>query len=265
MKSPFSPAAIKIYSYELFILAISILAILNIIIVGFVDDTDMNEVLVIINFVLSLILLIDFSYRLFSAKDKLNYFIYRYGWLDLLGSLPLFWMPIFRLIRIIRVIRFFRQIGIVGILRESKNRPASSLLGLVSFLVILVIQFGSYFIIGVESASDIANITAPLDALWWSVVTITTVGYGDTFPVTNLGRVIGSLVIFLGVIMFSALTSFFTNKFSERGQADSEKLLTAAEFDIRELHSMLENQTRTLEALERRLERIEGKINRDKV
>jgi voltage-gated potassium channel len=263
MKSAFSPAAIKYYSYELFILAISILAILNIIIVSMVDDVHMAEVLVIVNFALSLILLIDFCYRLFTVKDRWNYFIYRYGWLDLLGSVPVFWMPIFRLIRIIRVIRFFGQIGVVGILRDSKDKPAASLLALVSFMVILVIEFGSYLMIGVESESTIANISAPLDALWWSVVTITTVGYGDTYPVTNLGRIIGTLVILLGVIMFSALTSFFTSKFSERGQSDSEKLTTTAEIDLQELHALLERQSTTLAQLENRLERIEGKIDRE--
>ena len=92
-------------------------------------------------------------------------------------------------------------------------------------------------------------------------MTVTTVGYGDKFPVTNIGRIIGTLVILLGVIMFSVLTSFFTSKFRARGQADSEQLLATAELDLLEINKLLERQNSTLDQLENRLERIEKKLD----
>ena len=253
----------KNFSYELFILAISILAILNIIIIFFTSDPNMDFVLVIVNFALSLILLSDFFYRFFTSRDKLRYFFYRFGWVDLLGSIPIFWMPVFRLLRIVRILRLFRQIGAFALMRDFRHNPAASVLATVSFLVIMVMQIGSYLIIGVEAQSTNANILLPLDALWWTLVTITTVGYGDKFPVTDLGRIIGALVILLGVIMFSVLTSFFTSKFHERDQAKSERLLTTAELDLQELRALLERQASTLEQIETRLERIEGKMDHD--
>jgi voltage-gated potassium channel Kch len=249
--------------HEVFILAISILAILNVLIIILVDDPDMDQVLIIVNFVLSLILLVDFCYRFFTSKDKVRYFVYRYGWLDLLGSIPVFWMPVFRLLRILRVLRYLRQTGMVAMITNFRSKPASSVLASVSFLVLLVIQFGSYLVIGAEARSVDANIIKPLDSLWWALVTVTTVGYGDKYPVTILGRVIGAMVILLGVIMFSVLTSFFTSKFYEQGQAGSEKLLTTAELDRQELRGLLERQTRTLEQIESRLDRIEKKMNRE--
>ncbi len=126
-----------------------------------------------------------------------------------------------------------------------------------------MIQIGSYLIIGAEARSSSANIIQPFDALWWALVTITTVGYGDKYPVTNLGRIIGAIVILLGVIMFSVLTSFFTSKFYERGQEQSEQLLTTAEFDLQEVHRLLERQNASLEQLETRLERIEKKLDQE--
>jgi hypothetical protein len=78
----------KNFSFELFILAISILAIVNIIIIILTNDPEMSEVLLIVNFALSLILIIDFGYRFFTAKSKVNYFLRQFGWLDLLGSFP---------------------------------------------------------------------------------------------------------------------------------------------------------------------------------
>jgi voltage-gated potassium channel len=251
----------KSFSYELFILAISILAIINILIVFLTSDPNMDMVLIIINFALSLILLVDFFYRLFTAPKKVSYLINDFGWLDFLGSLPIFWMPIFRLLRIIRVLRFFKQTGAFGLMRDLRHHPASSVLATVSFLVLLVIQIGSYLIIGAEARSANANIIQPLDALWWALVTVTTVGYGDKFPVTNIGRIISTLVILLGVIMFSVLTSFFTSKFRARGQADSEQLLATAELDLLEIHKLLERQNSTLDQLENRLERIEKKLD----
>ena len=253
----------KSFSYELFILAISILAIINILIIFLTIDPNMDMVLIIVNFALSLILLVDFFYRLFTAPNKVSYLISDFGWLDFLGSLPVFWMPIFRLLRIIRVLRFFQQTGAFDLMRDLRHHPASSIFAAVSFLVLLVIQIGSYLIIGAEARSANANIDHPLDALWWALVTVTTVGYGDKYPTTNLGRVIGGLVILIGVVMFSVLTSFFTNKFQARGQADSEQLLTAAKKDLQEIHKLLERQNATLDQLDTRLERIEKKIDQD--
>lgn len=264
MKDQVDANEYKSFRYEFFILAISLLAIINIIIILLINVPEMDQVLLIINFVLSLILLFDFLYRLLSANSKTSYFFQQYGWLDLLGSFPLFWLPIFRLLRILRIIRWFRQVGAVVLFRDFRRNPATSLMVLVSFIVILVVQFGSFLVIGAESPSPNANITAPMDALWWALVTVTTVGYGDKYPVTNLGRVIGSLTILVGVIMFSILTSFFTSKFSDRGQAESQKLIADAETDIQKLHVVLEEQSNTLKELQERLKRIEEKIDNPK-
>ena len=253
----------KNFIYEIFNLAISLLAIINILLISLTNEPGMDQVLIIVNFALSLILLVDFFIRLFTSNNKVRYFIRGYGWLDLLGSIPLYWMPVFRLLRIIRILRYLRQSGMVEIIRDFRNRPASGVLATVSFLVLLVIQFGSFFIIGAETHSSKANIVGPLDALWWALVTVTTVGYGDKYPVTNLGRLIGALVILIGVIMFSVLTSFFTSKFHERGQAESEQLLTTAELDLQNLHDLLERQSASLEQVEERLKGIEEKMDRD--
>lgn len=253
----------KSFSYELFILAISILAIINVLTILLTSDPNMDMVLIIVNFALSLILLVDFFYRLFTAPKKVSYFINDFGWLDFLGSLPIFWMPIFRLLRIIRILRLFKQTGAFGLMRDLRHHPASSVLAAVSFLVLLVIQIGSFLVIGAETQSANANIIHPFDALWWALVTVTTVGYGDKFPVTSFGRVIGALVILLGVIMFSVLTSFFTSKFHARVQADSDQLLTTAKKDIQEIHSLLEHQTSALNQIETRLARIEKKLDQE--
>jgi voltage-gated potassium channel len=253
----------KSISYDLFILAISILAILNIIIILLTGDLNMDQVLVIANFTLSLFLMVDFVYRVSVAENKIDYLVSGLGWLDFLGSLPLFWMPIFRIFRIIRMIRIFRNFGLSNIREEIHTEPASSVLAGISFLVILVLQFGSYLMIGIESKASNPNITHPLDSLWWAIVTITTVGYGDRYPVTDLGRIIGALVILLGVILFSVLTSYFTNKFSTRVKEVDLENSADLKNDISELQRMLEYQQTALAEIERQLARIEKQLEQN--
>ena len=78
---------------------------------------------------------------------------------------------------------------------------------------ILVLEFGSLWILNVEQYAPGANITSASDALWYVIVTISTVGYGDRFPVTNRGRWIGAMIIIVGVGIFGTFTGFLANVF----------------------------------------------------
>jgi voltage-gated potassium channel len=92
------------------------------------------------------------------------------------------------------------------------NRGSSALLTLL-FLMIVVVEFGALAILIVEKRSPDANITNASDAVWYLYVTITTVGYGDRYPVTNAGRIIGVVVMTMGVGLFGTLTGFLANFF----------------------------------------------------
>jgi voltage-gated potassium channel len=78
-------------------------------------------------------------------------------------------------------------------------------------LVLLVLTTSSVLVLQFESASPDANITTGGDALWWSFVTITTVGYGDRFPVTPLGRATGVAVMVAGIGLIGALASILAS------------------------------------------------------
>ncbi len=107
-----------------------------------------------------------------------------------------------------------RRLGgpIKGLKAFFSNRAAGGLLS-VLLVAILVFEFGSLAILWVESGAENANIETAADAVWYLLVTMSTVGYGDYFPVTDAGRVIGGLIIVVGVGVFGTLTGFLANAF----------------------------------------------------
>jgi voltage-gated potassium channel len=88
---------------------------------------------------------------------------------------------------------------------------------------ILVLQFGSLGILYLEQNAPGANIRTASDALWYTIVTISTVGYGDQYPVTNAGRVVGSLIIVVGVGIFGTFTGYLANVFLSPRKMTTEK------------------------------------------
>jgi voltage-gated potassium channel len=93
-------------------------------------------------------------------------------------------------------------------------------------------------------------------------VTITTVGFGDQYPVTDLGRIIGTLVIATGVILFSVLTGFIASKFYSRHNYDYENSESRAETELAYIRELLESQALSLHNLEAQINQLQAQINR---
>lgn len=200
-------------SYEIFMGLLSILSIVNLVLMIFTRDQDLTDILVLINIVLTVFFALDFIFRFLTAPSKRYYFFRDYGWADLLSSLPFAQTNILRLFRLIRVYRLMREYGTKALGRALiKDRADSALFSLV-FIAILVLEFGGLSMLKVESASPDANIVTASDSLWFMVVTMATVGYGDQYPVTNAGRVLGVIVILVGVGIFGTLTGYLANFF----------------------------------------------------
>jgi len=198
--------------WEMFVFGLAILSIANMIVAILARIDAVDQVVVVVDIVLSVVFLADFFARLRQAHDRRLYFTKGLGWLDLISCVP--FLRIARLVRIGRVIRKLRAEGGVSstMAALAEARASSSLLAVV-FIAILVWEFGSLAILAVEVRNPDSNIKTASDALWYSLVTMSTVGYGDRYPVTNLGRVIGSFIILVGVGLFGTLTGFLANAF----------------------------------------------------
>lgn len=171
-------------------------------------DSELNRLIHYYDFGLCLVFLYDFFVQLYKRKKRWNYF-FTYGWLDLLSSIPVIYE--FRYIRIFRVFRVLRIIKSLNILYKFiKTNKRASLYGLIVFSSTIILILSSTLVLYLEQ--DVGNIKTAEDALWWSYITITTVGYGDLYPVTNEGRLTASVLILNGIAIFGALVSYMTSQ-----------------------------------------------------
>lgn len=251
--------------YEVFIAALSILSILNLVLIFVVRDESLDYVLQTMNLILSLVLFFDFLYRMRKAPSKSRYFFREFGWADLGASLPLPQLKILRVFRLIKVWRLFRLYGTKRMLTALVRERAETALFLLLLIAVFVLEFGSLWILRIEQGVDGANITDASDALWYVLVTISTVGYGDQFPVTNSGRTLGTVIIVLGVGIFGTLTGFLANAFitprKSEDDVTAEEAAVEAEVGrgvdlaakVDDLHRLLTEQQQSIAKLERLL------------
>jgi voltage-gated potassium channel len=162
---------------------------------------------------LSVFLLLDFAHRLWKHPQRRQFVGRHAGWMILLGSLPVPFAGAFRLIWSWLALRRLRSSDFRQMSKVVVQKRAQSTLLTAALAAIVMLEVGAVLILDAESASPQANIQTGLDALWWNIVTLATVGYGDKYPVTTAGRVIGVVVIVVGVGLFSALTSFLAHWF----------------------------------------------------
>ena len=205
---------LKNTAYEIFIGILSILSILNLVLIyAMPGDSALEVILSVMNGLFSAIFLGDFIYRITTSDSAGRYFFRGYGWADLLASLPFPQLKILRIFRLLRVYRLMREVGPRTIWNTLIHDRANSTLMTLLLLGVLVLQFGSISILAVEEDANDANITSASDAIWYTIVTISTVGYGDQYPVTNTGRIIGALIIVVGVGIFGTFTGYLANLF----------------------------------------------------
>jgi voltage-gated potassium channel len=264
MSSTETPRELKSTSYEIFILLLSILSLMNIVIFILPGmDPLVKGVISIMDIFITLIFMLDFLYRLFTADSKSDYVLKQSGWADLLSSLPFQATKVFRLFRVVKIVRLSRAYGPGTLVRELRENRAGSALFLTIFLVIVVLEFGGSLIVAVEADDPNANIRTAGDGVWWAFVTITTVGYGDQFPVTQDGRLVGMMTMMLGVGLFGVLTGFLTNAFilTRKETEEIAAIEGEAQSEINEFKRLLEDQERLTVSLKQKLSQIEATMS----
>lgn len=207
------PPPIPKPGYEIFIGLLAVLSIVNLVIVyvpGFSEGAQ--QIARFMDAPLTVVFLFDFFRHLALSHPRRQYLIDERGWIDLLGSLPTIF-PILRLFRFLRVWRLLRTYRPRDVFRTLRRDRAATALQLVLFLVLVVVEYGSMLVLSFEEFAPGANIKTGGVAIWWAFVSITTVGYGDYFPVTTGGRMTAVVMFWIAVALIGVLSAYLSNLF----------------------------------------------------
>lgn len=217
------------------VLIYTILASVAIVVVDSVDaiSSTYGDYLYALEWVLTIIFTIEYALRIYVSPKPWGYIRSFYGVVDLLSILPSYLGLIYAdvgyllIIRLLRVLRVFRVLKLMRYISEANVLARAILLSrrkifvFFCFVFILSIIFGCVMFV-VEGGQN--GFTSIPKSVYWTIVTITTVGYGDITPHTVIGQVIATLVMLTGYSIIAIPTGIFTAEIAQEMQRQrSEK------------------------------------------
>ena len=167
--------------------------------------------------------------KLSPIKARIKYIFSFMAIIDLLAILP-FYIPfiipidlrVLRMIRIVRLLRIFKinrytsALSTIGnVFKSKKNQLLSSI-----FVVLLLMIIASVLMYNIESEAQPEAFGNAFEALWWAVATLTTVGYGDVFPITTLGKILSAIIALLGIGLVAVPSGIISAGFIESIEKD---------------------------------------------
>src|SRR5438874_3887824 len=199
------------------------------------------EVLDWIDLLVCAVFLTDFFVRFHRAPSKAQFM--KWGWIDFVSSIPM--INIFRVGRVVRIVRVFR---ILRAFRSTKYlvvyflryRKATSLTA-VAATSFCIMVFAAIAVMNFEDLPE-SNIKNAGDAFWWAFVTMTTVGYGDKYPLTAEGRIVACILMLAGAGMFATLTGFIASMFVQPNGKEAES-------EVRQLAREIQALSEKIDAL----------------
>lgn len=229
--------------YQLFMLALCVLVLGSLAVEVLVSlNTETRHILSYVDTAVCFVFLADFMHSLVTASNRGRYLL-TWGWVDLVSSIPA--VPFLRagraaraarILRVLRGVRSTRHLGEFVL----QKRAQSALLTLILTTMLAVVS-ASIAVLQFEPAAG-GNINTAGDALWWAIVTVATVGYGDRFPVTTEGRLLGGLLMTTGVALFSVFTAYVATWFMETSTNEQDREFADIRAELREIRDILSDR-----------------------
>ncbi len=176
--------------------------------------------------------IIDYLVRLSLATDKVTWFRTH------LGTLAIALIPVFRLVLLLRALT-----RVPGMKPSAGTRLRTQIMVYGAGAGALLIYVASLTVLEAERDAPEANILSFGNAIWWSCVTITTTGYGDYYPVTVVGRLVGTAVMFSGIALAGIITATLASWVMERAARGRDDAEPATRAQVRQLMAQVEALT----------------------
>ncbi len=231
----------RLNPWDWFVVVVAVVSLLLVLLEAFLRiPSDVLPLLHDLDQLSCVVFLVDIIIRWRRVKWASSF--WRWGWIDLLASIP--FDPAFRSLQAIRIYRFIRLIRVLKKLSTLTSGTSlnEKLLALPGIALVMVF-FSTMLMVEVERSAPNATIKTGGDALWWALTTVTTVGYGDTYPVTTEGRIIAAVMMLIGIALFGSMSAIVTSKLIlPKETRDHEEL----RHEIRALHTEIKELRRHL-------------------
>lgn len=234
--------------FDCVILLLILLSVLSVFIATFSIPKWLFRILFRIEFVSILIFSCEYILRIWTAnllypelgpvRSRIRYILSPMAIVDLVSILPivlpfihfynLVGIRVFRLLRLLRIFKLNRYSAALATIAEVFRSRAQQMIASMFFVFIILI-LSSLFIYYAEHEAQPQKFKNAFSGLWWAVATLTTVGYGDLYPVTPLGRFLGAIIAILGIGMVAVPTSILSAGFMEMLEKQSSEKKAAAE------------------------------------
>ena len=164
-----------------------------------------------------------------NKRERLNYAFSTLGIIDLIAILPFYLPFIFPFdLRIVRILHLFRLLRIFKLGRYSKSlktikyifKETKSELSVTVFVTFVLMILSSTLMYYIEHDDQPEQFASIGDAFWWSIATLTTVGYGDVYPVTGLGKLLSGIIALIGIGFVALPTGIISSAFINKIQSD---------------------------------------------
>ncbi len=190
-------------------------------------DIGYHNILLGLEWVVTIFFTLEYIARIISIKKPLKYVFSFYGIIDFISTVPLYLSYIFAgsqvllAVRAFRLLRIFRILKLVKFLGEASQlgaalRASRAKIAVFIYVVLILSVIMGTLMYWIES--DEAGFTSIPRSIYWTIVTLTTVGYGDIAPQTNLGQFIATIIMVLGYGIIAVPTGIVTVEFSKNGK-----------------------------------------------
>lgn len=221
-------------AFDVALIVCIVLSVLIVIMESVISHRLVGLSMRIVEWVFTVFFTLEYLMRLYCAKNRRKYVFSFFGIIDLLATLPAYLGIFFAgaqslmVIRVFRIIRIFRIFKLFSFLKEGQlllralYDSGRKIVVFFLFVLVLVISIGTimYLVEGDVEGSSFNNIP---NSIYWAIVTMTTVGYGDITPVTPLGRFLCACVMLLGYTILAVPTGIVSASMIKTGGKKDEK------------------------------------------